>query len=182
MKKFIITIIALIVVLSGATIAYLLFTGPRMYIQPNIRAFQAQMALTPADTIPVKSPFEPLPSKEDAQKLINPLAKTSENCEKGKIYYGYYCAFCHGDKGDGFGPVGFSYNPVPADLRTDKIRSISDGEIFYSMLTGTGHDPMLQRIVLPEYRWYLVLYVRQLGLQSQAISTALPDSNMPLRP
>jgi hypothetical protein len=38
-----------------------------------------------------------------------------------------------------------------------------DGEILYSMLTGTGHAPVLQRTVLQEYRWYLVLYVRQLG-------------------
>jgi hypothetical protein len=33
----------------------------------------------------------------------------------------------------------------------------------YSMLTGTGHAPMLERIIPAEYRWYLVLYVRQLG-------------------
>jgi cytochrome c1 len=65
----------------------------------------------------------------------------SENYARGKIYYGYYCSFCHGDKGDGFGPVGYSYNPVPADLHTAKIQSMSDGELLYAMLTGTGHAP-----------------------------------------
>jgi len=46
----------------------------------------------------------------------------------------------------------------------------SDGEILYAMLTGTGHEPVLQRVVPPPYRWYLVLYVRQFN-----------DSNTPLQ-
>ncbi len=179
MKKFIVSIIALIVVLSGVIIAYLLFTGPRMYVQPYIRAFQAQMPSTPPGTIPVVNLFEPLPTKDEAKKLTNPVAKTSENYARGKIYYGYYCAFCHGDKGEGFGPVGYSYNPVPADLRTAKVQSMFDGELLYLMLTGIGHAPMLERIVLPEYRWYLVLYVRQLGSQSHPISTPILPASVP---
>lgn len=163
----------------GLTITYLLFTGPHMYIQPNYRPFQAVMPVTPPGTVPVKDVIEPIPSKEQAQKLINPVANTRENIDKGKVYYGYYCVFCHGDKGDGFGPVGFSYVPVPSDLRTQKIRSMTDGEILNSMLTGTGHAPMLQRIIPSEYRWYLVLYVRQLGIEAQANLPAAADINSP---
>jgi mono/diheme cytochrome c family protein len=162
--KWLIGIIAALIALAAAlTALYLLFTGPRMYVQPNIRHFQAIMPAPSPNTIPVEEVFEPLPSKEQSQKLTNPLAKTEENIAKGKVYYGYYCVFCHGDTGDGFGPVGYSYVPVPSDLRSEKVRSMTDGEILYSMLTGTGHSPMLERIVLPEYQWYLVLYVRQLG-------------------
>jgi mono/diheme cytochrome c family protein len=156
------------IVTGAAAVAYLLFTGPRMYIQPNIRQFQAEIPVMPPNTVPVKYVFEPVPSKEQAKKLTNPLAGTNENVAKGKVYYGYYCAFCHGDNGDGFGPVGYSYVPVPSDLRSEKVQSMPDGEILYSMLTGTGHAPMLQRIIPSEYRWYLVLYVRQIGAMSQA--------------
>jgi hypothetical protein len=162
-KRLIIFIVAAGVVVGGSTIAYLLFTGPRMFAQPNIRQFQAAMPVTPANTVPVKDIFEPLPSKEQAQKLNNPLDANEQNIAKGKVYYGYYCVFCHGDKGDGFGPVGYSYIPVPSDLRSAKVRSMSDGEVLYSMLTGTGHAPMLQRIIPSEYWWYLVLYTRQFG-------------------
>lgn len=161
MKRLIIFFIAAAVVIGGLTIIYLLFTGPRMFAQPNIRQFQASMPVTPANTIPVKNVFEPLPSKEQAQKLTNPLETNETNIAKGKVYYEYYCAFCHGEKGDGFGPVGYSYIPVPADLRSPKVKAMSDGDLLYSMLTGTGHAPMLQRIIPSEYRWYLVLYVKQ---------------------
>ena len=169
MKRLIIFFVAVIFVVGGLTVAYLLFTGPRMYAQPNIRQFQAEMPITPPDTIPVNNVFEPLPAKEQAQKLANPLTKTPENIAKGKVYYGYYCVFCHGDKGDGFGPVGYSYVPAPSDLRTAKVRSMSDGEILYAMLTGTGHAPMLQRIIPSEYWWYLVLYVRQIEADSEPV-------------
>ncbi len=173
MKRFIIAIIIIIIIFGGSVVGYLLFTGPRMYVQPNIRVFQAQVPLAPPGTIPVVNPFEPLPAKDEIKKLINPVEKTSENYARGKIYYGYYCAFCHGDKGDGFGPVGYSYNPVPADLRTAKIQSMSDGELLYSMLTGAGHAPMLERIVLPKYRWYLVLHMRKLGSEPNTISASI---------
>jgi mono/diheme cytochrome c family protein len=112
--------------------------------------------------------FKPVPSKEEAQKLTNPLDANEQNIAKGKIYYGYYCAFCHGQNGDGFGPVGFSYNPVPSDLRTAKVKSMNDGQLLYSMLTGTGHAPVLERTIPSECWWYLVLYVRQIGSDFQA--------------
>jgi mono/diheme cytochrome c family protein len=137
-----------------------------MFVQPNIRQFQAVMPVTPANTIPVEYVFKPVPSKQEAQKLINPLDANEQNIAKGRVYYGYYCAFCHGQKGDGYGPVGFSYVPVPSDLRTSKVKSMTDGEVLYSMLTGTGHAPMLERIIPAQYWWYLVLYVRQLGEES----------------
>jgi len=162
--KWLIGFIAAIIALAAALAAlHLLFTGPRMYAQPNIRHFQAVMPAPSPNTVPVNVIFEPLPSKEQSLKLTNPVAKTEENIAKGKVYYGYYCAFCHNDNGDGFGPVGHSYIPVPTDLRSEKIRLMTDGQILYSMLTGTGHSPMLERIVLPEYRWYLVLYTRHLS-------------------
>ena len=163
MKRLIITVFAAAVVVGGLTIAHLLLTGPRMFVQPNIRQFQAAMPVTPANTVPVRDVFEPLPSKEQAQKLANPFDANENNIAKGKVYYGYYCVFCHGDKGDGFGPVGYSYIPVPSDLRSSRVRAMSDGEVLYSMLTGTGHTPMLQRIIPSEYWWYLVLYVRQIS-------------------
>jgi hypothetical protein len=163
MKKLAISVAIFIIIIAGCTIAYLLFTGPRMRAQINYRHFQAAMPVISPNTVPVKDIYEPLPTEQQAKKLTNPFAGTQENFAKGKIYYGYYCAFCHGDKGDGYGPVGYSYVPKPADLREAKIQKKSDGEILYAMLTGTGHSPMLQRIVPPQDRWYLVLYVRQFG-------------------
>ena len=174
MKKLIKYLIAIIVMVSGCVIAYLLLTGPRMRVQPNIRPFQMVTPVMSANSVPVKATIEPLPTKEEAVKMVNPLSATAENIAKGRIYYGYYCGFCHGEKGDGFGPVGFSYNPVPTDLRTEKIQSQADGNLLLSMLTGTGHSPVLQKVVPADYRWYLVLYLRQFAINKQAQDKSMP--------
>jgi hypothetical protein len=39
---------------------------------------------------------------------------------------------------------------------------MSDGQLLLGMLTGTGHDPVLRRVVPEKAWWYLVLYVQQL--------------------
>jgi hypothetical protein len=162
-NKFILkTGIALAVIAFGV-FSYLLFTGPRMRTQINIRPFQAQMPVIPKGAVPVVDAFEALPDSNQA----NPLAKTPENYARGKVYYGYYCVFCHGESGAGDGPVGYSYVPVPTDLRTKKVKSLSDGQLLRAMLAGVGHEPVLERVVPSEHRWYLELYVRSLGSESK---------------
>jgi mono/diheme cytochrome c family protein len=91
----------------------------------------------------------------------NPLQPTSANVDNGRIYYGYYCLMCHGENGDGNGPVGQSYVPKPTDLSTTAVTGMTDGELYNAMLRGVGHDPVLIQTALPEHRWPLVLYVRK---------------------
>lgn len=154
-------VVTLFVLMVGAAF-YLLFTGPHMYEQAHIQAFQTPMTPPPPGTATVQAPVT-LPSASEAVGLTNPLSSDATNVMRGKIYYGYYCQACHGPDGAGDGPVGQSYVPRPKDLRTDHVRGLSDGELLRAMLTGIGHDPVLQRVVPPEHRWPLELYVRQLG-------------------
>jgi hypothetical protein len=154
---------AIVVVLLGVY-GYLLFTGPRMYVQPTLQAYQSVAALPPPGSMPMhRQPG--LPSPKEAEHLKNPIPPTAENLARGKVYYGYYCLFCHGEQGNGHGPVGESYVPAPADLHTAKIHAYSDGQLLRAMLTGTGHEPMLERIVLSDHRWFLARYVRQFAPQ-----------------
>jgi hypothetical protein len=163
MNKFIIKLAVLTCVLALAVFAYLLFTGPRMWTQPNIRPFQARMPVIPKGSVPVVEGYEPIPTEQQAKSLKNPLPKTPENYARGKVYYGYYCAFCHGQTGAGDGPVGYSYVPAPSDLRTKKVKSLSEGELVRAMLIGTGHEPVLQKVIPGEYCWYIELYARSFG-------------------
>jgi hypothetical protein len=84
------------------------------------------------------------------------------------------CLACHGETGDGTGPVGDAFMTRPADLRSDRVHAMSDGQLLRAMLTGPGHAPavetvpppvprVLEHIVLPQHRWAIVLYVRGLG-------------------
>ena len=149
-----------VAMLGGAAAGYLLFTGPHMTQQPHLRVFGAPMPRPAPGALPVTSLGFEVPTAQEAAALSNPLPPTAQNRARGATYYAYYCAFCHGSKGDGNGPVGESYVPKPSDLRSPKIQAYSDGELLRSMLTGTGHAPALETTVLPEHRWYLVHFVR----------------------
>jgi mono/diheme cytochrome c family protein len=174
MKKWIILFIVAGVALGVFT--SLIMIGPEMKSQPNIRAYQARVPLPPAGVVPVEAAAG-MPSSAEAAALQNPLRATPENLARGKTYYQYYCLACHGEAGDGNGPVGQSFLPPPADLHSAKLRRLKDGELLRAMLTGVGHQPaattqamapgphepsVLEYIVLPEHRWYLVLYIRSL--------------------
>lgn len=162
------TVLILILAAAGmGAVGYIMLSGPRMYEQPHIRAYQAELPRLPAGVVPVASSVVPLPSAREAGSIASPVPATPANVARGKVYYQYYCVFCHGDRGDGNGPVGESYVPVPADLRSKKIAAYSDGQLLRAMLLGTGHEPVLERTVLSEHRWYLVLYARTFARPSE---------------
>lgn len=141
---------------------YLMFTGPRMRVQPHVRAWQLAMPPSPAGAVPLEQALPVLPTADQAKSLRQTLSPTAANLAAGRTYYEYYCAFCHGQTGDGHGPVGDSYFPTPTDLRSNRIKSMPDGQLLLAMLSGTGHDPVLRRIVPQKAWWYLLLHVRQL--------------------
>ncbi len=98
------------VALGAATTAlYLMFSGPQMRTQPKYPAYQAQMPPTPEGIVPVSFASTETPPQ-------NPLPDTERTRATGRVYYGYYCAFCHGRPGQVTGPVGRSYVPAPTPL------------------------------------------------------------------
>lgn len=95
---------------------------------------------------------------------VNPLKLTAENAEEmfktGKTLYTSMCQHCHGEKGDGNGPMVASgaYAGVPA--YADRA-TLSDGQMFYSIYYGKGamgsHSSQLNKKEI----WTLVHYVRK---------------------
>ncbi|MGO8706006.1 MAG: c-type cytochrome [Candidatus Brocadiia bacterium] len=80
------------------------------------------------------------------------------------------CRGCHGGTADVKAQAAQS-SPAAADMSSKKVRVLKDGELLRVILTGVGHRPaieppagmpVLEYTVLPEHRWYLVLYVRTL--------------------
>ena len=170
-------------------IGYLFFAGegpggvknwvegnPHMGWQEHIRSYEARMPDSPPGAVPVDgSPFR-LPTTAQARAMTSPLGEPSAaDLPRGKVYYEYYCVSCHGDRGDGTGPVGDSFDPRPADLSARKIQAYGDGELYLAMLAGVGHANVLEYTVHPEHRWYLVAYVRTFGKSGQAPHAPSPQ-------
>ncbi|MCC5924898.1 MAG: cytochrome c [Crocinitomicaceae bacterium] len=94
----------------------------------------------------------------------NPIALNAENQDaifaRGKKIYAQMCAHCHGEKGDGEGPMVKSgaYAGVP-DYKN--LTNLGDGQVFYSIYYGKGamgaHAMMLDK----EEIWLLVHYVNK---------------------
>lgn len=161
MKKVIIFLLVGPPLLFMAVFGYLLYKGPRMTIQHHVRDYQMIMPAPAAGSVTVAPP-ERLPSVAESAAMKNPLPSTPQTLAAARVYYTYYCIFCHGDNGAGDGPVGTSYIPKPADLGSAKVAAYLDGDLLRASLTGPGHEPVLERVVPPEHRWYLVSFVRSL--------------------
>jgi mono/diheme cytochrome c family protein len=163
MRKVAIGVGVLILLVGGSTALVLMFTGPRMRVQPRMLAYQARQPATPEGVVPVSAGREKVSLPQAESDAHNPLPDTEETLATGRVFYGYYCVFCHGQTGRGDGPVGYAYVPAPTDLTSSKVQALSDAQLYTAMLTGAGHDPVLPRVIDPNHRWYLVSFVRSLG-------------------
>ncbi|WP_224984101.1 c-type cytochrome [Geomonas agri] len=163
MKKLAVLMVLAPPLLGAVLFGYILVRGPRMTVQHHVREFQMVLPAPPAGTVAVAPAISRAPGEAGAAALTNPVAATPAALAQGETYYGYYCVFCHGATGAGDGPVGNSYVPRPADLRLPKVAAYRDGELLRAMLTGTGHEPVLERVVPPGHRWPLVRYLRLLN-------------------
>lgn len=95
---------------------------------------------------------------------LNPIKLTAENSEKifaeGKALYQINCNHCHGEKGDGEGPMVKSGAYSGAAVLTGL--SIADGQKFYSIYYGRNmmgaHNSLLNKREI----WTLVHYINKL--------------------
>jgi len=94
----------------------------------------------------------------------NPLVLSASNSEKilakGKELYSAMCQHCHGEKGDGNGPMVTSgaYSGVP---NYQNVANLSDGQIYYSIYYGKGMMGAHNSLLSKKEIWTLVHYVRQ---------------------
>ncbi len=107
-------------------------------------------------------------SKDDEYLLaandINPYKLTAANSASmmtnGKELFTAMCQHCHGEKGDGNGPMVASgaYVGVPAYAT---LTALSDGQIYYSIYYGKNMMGAHNSLLSKKEIWTLVHYVRQ---------------------
>lgn len=99
-----------------------------------------------------------------AADVVNPYTLNEGNAEaifaNGKKLFNANCAQCHGEKGDGKGPMStngiFSGVPDYADKK-----ELSNGQIFYSIYYGKGAMGAHASIINKKEIWTLVHYIRK---------------------
>lgn len=117
----------------------------------------AQETQAPAQTTTPSSSTIPA----DAVHQANPVKPTAESLAQGKKYYGYDCAMCHGENGNGKGEVAIS-EKMELGNWTDPatLKNKTDGELFYIIKNGKGKMPPEGDRVKPTELWNMVNYIR----------------------
>ncbi|MFY9647534.1 MAG: cytochrome c [Terriglobales bacterium] len=99
---------------------------------------------------------------EDAAKT-NPVKATPESLAKGKKHYGFDCAMCHGDTGDGKGDMASDMKNVTDFTKPDALKNRTDGELFYIIRNGKGDMPPEGDRAKEDDIWNMVNYIRSLA-------------------
>jgi len=100
---------------------------------------------------------------EAALALENPLPDDAAVAERGQRLYAIYCTPCHGDQGQGDGPVATYFSRELPDLGGQRVRAQTDGYIYATIRDGGGSMPGYGGSLDRDERWSLVRHVR--GLQ-----------------
>jgi mono/diheme cytochrome c family protein len=124
---------------------------------------QAAPATAPAQTTP-----------DEWVHKTNPVKPTSESQARAKQIYGWDCAMCHGDNGNGKGDVAVDQKLAMRDFRDpNSLGKLTDGEMFYIIHEGKGQMPSEGPRAKTDEVWNLVIYLRKMSnTQSPAAAQA----------
>jgi len=130
-----------------------------MEIQPSYRPMEDPLP-APARSIPIEGPIA-IPGMGAPE---NPTTADEASITRGAELYAIHCKMCHGQTGEGNGPIApFLLNFKPANLTSDVVQSKSDGSIFLTITNGVeGKMPALNENLLVPERWDLVNFLRTL--------------------
>jgi mono/diheme cytochrome c family protein len=129
--------------------------------------FARQKESKPKDGQSAENALPPIPAA-DAEKK-NPVKPTPDGLTAAKKLYGYHCAMCHAENGDGKGELAAQMKLELNDWRNPaSISKYSDGALFYIITNGRGKmiggegDRTSE-----EVRWNLVNLVRSFSGKSE---------------
>jgi len=130
-----------------------------MGIQPSFKPMEHPLPV-PARSIPIEGAAY-IPSLGAPQ---NPVTVDETSIARGTELYRINCKMCHGETGEGNGPIApFLVNFKPANLTSPVVQFLSDGAIFMTITNGKeGRMPALNENLTVRERWDVVNYVRTL--------------------
>lgn len=116
---------------------------------PAAAAPAAPSGTVPAEYIGKANPVKPTPALQDRAKKV----------------YGWDCAMCHGENGDGKGDLAADQKIPMRDFRDPaSLAHMSDGEIFYIIQNGKGKSmPPEGDRANPDLIWNMVTYLRRMS-------------------
>ena len=156
------TIFAVVLVLFGIVMLFsydiIKIDWPSfMEIQPSFLPMEDPLPV-PTASIPIEGPIS-IPNEAP----VNPVPADDASLARGRELFMINCQMCHGETGEGNGPIGALIVNKPANLTGPVVQSLSDGAIFLTITNGVpGKMPALNENFTVRERWDLVNFVRTL--------------------
>ena len=132
----------------------------RMMNTVVVRPHEEPLLPMESGTVPFKGGEALLRSRLINGKLKTPPAPSEAMITKGKKEYQVFCSHCHGQKLDGLGTVGQSFNPLPTNLLSPQVAGKSDSDLFLHISYGGERSPALATSMTEESRWAVIGYLR----------------------
>jgi mono/diheme cytochrome c family protein len=105
-----------------------------------------------------------------------PVDLTMPLLRRGQERYQIYCTPCHGAVGDGKGIVTrYEYPLPPTSFHDERLRLMSNGEIFSAMSNGVRNMPSYKHQINVDDRWAIVGYLRALQRSQHAKRSDIPE-------
>jgi mono/diheme cytochrome c family protein len=102
--------------------------------------------------------------------MVNPMPVNNANVKAGKKLFHetaqpLACKQCHGEKGDGRGPLGGGLVPPPRNFTCGQTMSdLPDGQLFWIIKKGSTGTGMMSFAGLPDEQvWQVIQYIRTLA-------------------
>jgi len=150
--------------------SYPLDIFPELHYQPSQRRLEAQRFSPPQGAVPVTGGSAEY-TFEQAETLTNPVPRTPASSTQAQQLFQTNCAACHGQDGHGQGPIARYFvqarQEPPADFTSARVRSRTDGQLYWLITHGIGNMPNFASILSDDERWAMVNVVRAAQGQGQ---------------
>jgi mono/diheme cytochrome c family protein len=126
------------------------------------------------ESVPAQAPAN-LVIPQEEMKRENPIKPTEGSIADGKKLFGYQCAMCHGEKGDGKTELAETMKLKMKDWSSpDTLKDFTDGTLNYVIEKGKGPMPGQEGRMKAEQKWNLVNYIRSLAKKPAEAKPAAP--------
>jgi len=134
-----------------------------MEIQPSFNVQEKPLPVPPR-SIPVDGPAF-IPNMGPPE---NPVPADDISISRGKTLFTINCVMCHGETGEGNGPVSGLIANKPANLASVITQSKTDGILFMTITDGVEGrmPPMVENLTVRD-RWDVINYIRTLEPTAQ---------------
>jgi hypothetical protein len=145
----------------------------------SARVCRGNQGATPPSSDGAKSSAEEYKIAPEDVARKNPVKSSPLGLAEARKMYGYDCAMCHGEHGDGKGELVESMKLTVSDWRDSaSLTGKTDGELFYIITKGKGKMTGEGDRQSEKARWNLVNLVRSFAAKD---GTAKPPAAAPNR-